>query len=319
MATISVHVLIDEIQKIQVGSNFDQVGALQKIYNRLRLRVEKKLQFGDFPVCKVPPGNSLVLLKSEIDKLCLLGSKSDLIPPTDKAYLKAAYLMANYALGITMEQKVEEKFVESVVSLEAAMFVLLFVQNTMVVNADILKLVQVCQDALITHEDMSSKFSSLKMDTGTPPILISEPKEINLEKMLCKQSSNYEDNPAKWGAFIPLMPGETFNHTKNETGAFWEIDLCGSFELHNIIVTNRADCGLDRLSNFYIMISRDPFPITQDANTSKQIAVWSSFHGAHSLRTKVDPKVVGRYVRIQLVGTNYLHFSRFQIFGFEVK
>ena len=36
--------------------------------------------------------------------------------------------------------------------------------------------------------------------------------------------------------------GASCTHTKNEQGAWWEVDLGGDKSLHNVEITNRADC-----------------------------------------------------------------------------
>lgn len=105
-------------------------------------------------------------------------------------------------------------------------------------------------------------------------------------------------------------------HTNSENEAWWEIDLGRIYVLQQIKLFNRTDCCLDRLSNFYILVSDNPFQSTDLDTTINQPGVDSyyfdgnvdAFAYAFSLQS-------ARYVRIQLTGSDPLSLAEVEIFG----
>ena len=43
-------------------------------------------------------------------------------------------------------------------------------------------------------------------------------------------------------------------HTNRQRGAWWRVDLGGSYQVGKVKLTNRGDCCWDRLSNFDIRV-----------------------------------------------------------------
>jgi hypothetical protein len=44
-------------------------------------------------------------------------------------------------------------------------------------------------------------------------------------------------------------------HTNDEQGAWWQVDLGSRKKISKIIIYNRTDCCVDRLSNYQVTIS----------------------------------------------------------------
>ncbi len=104
-------------------------------------------------------------------------------------------------------------------------------------------------------------------------------------------------------------------HTKQERGAWWQVDLGSKKNIHQIIIYNRTDCCVDRLSNYQVSISNK-------ADFSTHI-YQQDFHVEPNPKKiiKLDaPGKQGRYVRIQLPDTsyNYLSLAEVQVMGVDL-
>ncbi len=116
------------------------------------------------------------------------------------------------------------------------------------------------------------------------------------------------------GAFF----NNSVTHTQTEANPWWQLDLGASKSVSKIVVWNRTDCCSDRLSNFWVFVSDQPFnPTDKPANLQRRPGTWSSFQeDVPSPDVEIAPDGVrGRYVRIQLAGTNALSLAEVQIYG----
>ncbi len=98
--------------------------------------------------------------------------------------------------------------------------------------------------------------------------------------------------------------------TKDEQGAWWQVDLGGKKNINQIIIYNRTDCCTNRLSNYQVSISNKADFST---HTYQQ-----DFHVAPNPKKtiKLDASgKQGRYVRIQLLDKNYLSLAEVQVIG----
>lgn len=109
---------------------------------------------------------------------------------------------------------------------------------------------------------------------------------------------------------------DSVTHTQNEPNAWWEVDLGGVHQIEQIIVSNRTDSCSERLNYFLVLISSNPFPNRPVAAnelgggiTYRQVKVAQATNYINLNQT------FGRYVRIQLGGTNYLSLAEVQVMG----
>jgi len=91
-------------------------------------------------------------------------------------------------------------------------------------------------------------------------------------------------------------------HTNADPQAWWQVDLQQSQPIDHVDVWNRTDCCGERLSNFVVSVSDDG-------------ATWTSVPvtGQGGTPTNVRIGRPGRYVRVQLKGTNYLALAEVQV------
>lgn len=105
-------------------------------------------------------------------------------------------------------------------------------------------------------------------------------------------------------------------HTDSNFQAWWQVDLGNSQNLDNIRLWNRTDCCGERLSNFYVLVSDQPF-VSTNLNTTINQAGVSAYYtpGQAGVSHTINVGRTGRYVRVQLAGTNFLSLAEVQIFG----
>jgi RHS repeat-associated protein len=106
--------------------------------------------------------------------------------------------------------------------------------------------------------------------------------------------------------------------TNSDANAWWQVDLGGTANVSNVEIWNRTDGSGDRLSDYWVFISNTPFSATDTpATLAGKPGVWRSHQ-----TSQPNPNVmiaaagaVGRYVRVQLSGTNYLQLAEVKVNG----
>jgi hypothetical protein len=144
------------------------------------------------------------------------------------------------------------------------------------------------------------------------------------ERKLAAQSSGY--NSASGAALA--VDGNTdgtfadgsVTATNLETNPWWGVDLGTSVTINSIVIWNRTDCCQDRLADYWVFVSDTPFGPTDTPSTLEgRAGTWSSHQ-----TTWPNPSVTmavgaeGRYVRVQLTGTNYLSLAEVQVMGIPI-
>lgn len=98
----------------------------------------------------------------------------------------------------------------------------------------------------------------------------------------------------------------TVTHTNMDNKAWWQVDLETMYQIGRIEIYNRTDCCKERLKDFRVAILNQ-----------NQEEIWSNPHidSGDSQLIRIDvPGVNGRFVKIQLNGTNYLHLAEVKVF-----
>jgi alpha-L-fucosidase 2 len=108
-------------------------------------------------------------------------------------------------------------------------------------------------------------------------------------------------------------------HTNYDPNAWWQLDLGASATVNSIVIWNRTDGGLGyRLNDYWVFVSNTPFtPSDTPSTLQSRAGTWSSHQTvAPNPSTSITvPGYQGRYVRLQLSGTNYLSLAEVQVFG----
>jgi len=105
--------------------------------------------------------------------------------------------------------------------------------------------------------------------------------------------------------------------TQYSNQPWWEVDVEEVAFIDEIVLYN-SNCCAQMLSNFYILISDTPFSSTNLSNTLGQSNV-SSYYYAGQLPAShtFDIGTSGRYIRVQLSGTNYLLLAEVEVMALE--
>ncbi|MEM7279325.1 MAG: galactose oxidase-like domain-containing protein, partial [Pseudomonadota bacterium] len=110
----------------------------------------------------------------------------------------------------------------------------------------------------------------------------------------------------------------SISHTGDEANAWWEIDLGQNTLVDTVRLWNRSDCCAERLSDFYVLVSEQPFSSPDLSIVLAQPGVRNFFFaGAASRQTDFDIAANGRYVRIQKSTPGFLQLAEVQVFADE--
>jgi hypothetical protein len=135
-------------------------------------------------------------------------------------------------------------------------------------------------------------------------------KNVALKK-LTQQSSI-------WNGFVPELAVDgikgQYTSTNPDLNAWWQVDLGTSYSISSVEIINRSDgqCW-DRLSDFYIFVSDLPFT-SNDITLLKQNSRFIFNSGQIGASKEFTINAKGRYVRIELSGTNYLSLTEVHVF-----
>lgn len=127
---------------------------------------------------------------------------------------------------------------------------------------------------------------------------------------------NYEARNAIDNNTDGINTNNSITHTNEDLEAWWEVDLGQSYYLDSVRLWNRTDCCGERLSDFYLLVSEEPFASQELQPTISQSGVRAYyFEGEAQIYENLMTRANGQFVRIQLSGTNFLSLAEVQILG----
>jgi uncharacterized repeat protein (TIGR01451 family) len=147
------------------------------------------------------------------------------------------------------------------------------------------------------------------------------PVGINLAQGSAGSQSS-EDTTAR-GAGLALdgnTNGDYYGGSVATTGysakPWWQVDLGGVQQIDGVQIWNRTDAFSERLSNFYVFMSHEPFTSNDPNVLAADPHVWHhTVSGAAGKTTTIPVDEYGRYLRVQLTGQNYLQLAEVQVWG----
>jgi len=103
---------------------------------------------------------------------------------------------------------------------------------------------------------------------------------------------------------------DSVTHTNSQSQPWWQVDLGQTGSISTIELWNRTDCCASRLSNVVVFVSDTDMAGRSLAALEADPAVTSfSIDGAVAQSTTINAGTNGRYVRVQLRGTNPLSLA----------
>jgi RHS repeat-associated protein len=107
--------------------------------------------------------------------------------------------------------------------------------------------------------------------------------------------------------------------TNSHANSWWQVDLQGVQTIASITVWGRTDCCPEMTSNFYVFVSDSPFT-SYDLNTTlNQPGVFNYLHSGYAALASIPVNRTGRYVRVQLSGTQSLVLAEVQVWSAAAK
>lgn len=99
--------------------------------------------------------------------------------------------------------------------------------------------------------------------------------------------------------------------TNNDQQAWWQVDLEDAYRVDSIVLWNRTDCCGDRLNNFKVSV----LDAAQNVVWSNDYDVTAGVYPNPTQTITPPSNTYGRYVKVNLNGTNYLSLAEVQVFG----
>lgn len=148
-----------------------------------------------------------------------------------------------------------------------------------------------------------------------------EPKESNLALgKPATQSSTYAGGAGAASAVDGNTNGNFYDgsvtNTNADAYAWWQVDLQDTVAIDTIVVWNRTDSDIARLSDYWVFVSSAPFePLDTPTTLKNRVATWNSHQTTvpQPSTTIAVGGTAGRYVRVQLSRTEYLTLAEVQV------
>ncbi|MFN8206570.1 MAG: T9SS type A sorting domain-containing protein [Bacteroidales bacterium] len=109
--------------------------------------------------------------------------------------------------------------------------------------------------------------------------------------------------------------GGSVSHTaENVSNPWWMWDMEQVDSLVSVTLWNRTDCCGERLANFYVFVSKEPFKSANPLTLAADSNVWKYyFAGKAGEKTIIKINACGRYLRIQIKGVGTLSLAEVQV------
>jgi hyaluronoglucosaminidase len=126
-----------------------------------------------------------------------------------------------------------------------------------------------------------------------------------------------------WSADYPAgrsVDGDLFNFSTTsgaEAQPWWQVDLGAAVPIETVKLHNRVDCCAERVTDYHVLVSAEPFPATL-AEALAAPGVVSHHESATAGRpTTIELPATGRYVRVWLATTapTELNLAEVQVFA----
>ncbi len=140
---------------------------------------------------------------------------------------------------------------------------------------------------------------------------------VALGKVATQSSTGWEGNANRAidGNTDGNYGANSTTHTTIDVNPWWQVDLGAATPISSITLWNRTDCCSDRLSNFFVFVADNDMTGKRFGDLVVDPSVWRFSLGTQAPATlNIPVNVSGRYVRVQLAGTNPLSLAEVQIF-----
>jgi len=134
-----------------------------------------------------------------------------------------------------------------------------------------------------------------------------------------KPATQISDYSADYGA-SRSVDGDLFDFSTTsgaEPQPWWQVDLGALVAVETVKVYNRVDCCAERVADYYVLVSDQPFPATLAEALARPGVVSAHQSEVAGRPTTIDLPATGRYVRVWLATTTptELNMSEVAVLG----
>ena len=180
----------------------------------------------------------------------------------------------------------------------------------------------ICPDVIIAPPQ--GRF--VRIQLTNPNILSLAEVQIFSTAGVATESSQYPGSPPASAAIDGNTDDNYFDGsvtvTNLEAHPWWEVDFGTSQPVVSVTIWNRTDCCQSRLSDYWVFVSDTPFLATDTPATLQFRAGTAASHQTTAPNPSVTIPfgvqgsfVKGRYLRVQLTGTDYLSLAEVVVQG----
>ena len=145
------------------------------------------------------------------------------------------------------------------------------------------------------------------------------PSNLALNKPSTQHSTQFEAEASRandGSTNGDFWNGNSVSLTNWTNESWWEVDLGAIADIDEIRIFNRTDCCQNIFSNYYVLVSDNPFLSNNLNSTINQNGVLSFLENNQAgSPTTVTVNSTGRYVRIQLAGQGFLAIAETEVLG----
>ncbi len=162
----------------------------------------------------------------------------------------------------------------------------------------------------------NSSFSNESAVTIPDPVIITN---LALQKPSSQSSTIYGGTASRAndGNTNGDWYANSVTHTNDEMAPWWQVDLQDVYLIDHIEVWNRTNsCCRERLTNYYVFVSDQPFSTFNLSTTLNQQGVSNYYNSAFpNPSSSIAVNRTGRFVRLQLSGQGVINLAELQVFG----
>ncbi len=109
---------------------------------------------------------------------------------------------------------------------------------------------------------------------------------------------------------------QSITHTMDDLNPWWQVDLGSIYDISEIKIYNRTDACSDRLSNYWVFVSKTPMMTNNLDVLRKDSSIFKlKLTNFPNPTISIPVNAKGKYIQIQIEGKQYLSLAEVEIFS----
>lgn len=174
------------------------------------------------------------------------------------------------------------------------------------------------------QQTIKAQLSPAKLFSVSNRVFKNEPLGENISRLgIPTQISIYDRDEGKnvtpEGAISGNLTGSYQCHTKTENNPWWQIEYKDLYLFTELRIYNRleSDTVKNRSNLLSILVSSDGINFTEVHSKKDQDISFGGLNGDPYRLLPIN-NIVGRFIRIQIIGQTFLHFDQVEVFGEKI-